>query len=207
MFGSVKEVCAELFREYGSDEPITVLIWDAHAVRYFAQEWNPNDGDVLAILETIGCSDKRYGINQQYIQDAITKIADSRSRTRQVEVSASALETVLELAAITIDIDDPESWDVHIQGTMCYRGVAGRVTSLGYHHKGPSERRPACPAYFGRAEKPCQPPSASGYRRWRLRRPLSLLCVGLFRWVGHDGLSSWSSDASCFCIFGDGALY
>lgn len=53
---------------------------------------------------------------------------------------------------------------------MCYRGVAGRVTSLGYHHKGPSERRPACPVYFGRAEKPCQPPSASGYRRWRLRR-------------------------------------
>lgn len=53
---------------------------------------------------------------------------------------------------------------------MCYRGVAGRVTSLGYHHKGPSERRPACPVYFGSAEKPCQPPSASGYRRWRLRR-------------------------------------
>nr|ULG14633.1 hypothetical protein 143p2_00026 [Serratia proteamaculans] len=61
---------------------------------------------------------------------------------------------------------------------MCYRGVAGSVTSLGYHHKGPSERRPACPAYFGRAEKPGQPPSASGYRRWRLRRPLSLPCGG-----------------------------
>ncbi|CAI2004702.1 Uncharacterised protein [Serratia entomophila] len=123
MFGSVKEVCAELFREYGSDEPITVLIWDAHAVRYFAQEWNPNDGDVLAILETIGCSDieeyQRYGINQQYIQDAITKIADSRSRTRQVEVSASALETVLELAAITIDIDDPESWDEDTSRGQC----------------------------------------------------------------------------------------
>lgn len=88
MFGSVKDVCAELFREYGSDEPITVLIWDAHAVRYFAQQWNPNDGDVLAILETVGCSDiedyQRYGINKQYIQDAMTKIADSRSRTRQV---------------------------------------------------------------------------------------------------------------------------
>lgn len=38
MLGSVKDVCAELFREYGSDEPITVLIWDAHAVRYFAQQ-------------------------------------------------------------------------------------------------------------------------------------------------------------------------
>ncbi|MCW7699539.1 DUF1380 domain-containing protein [Serratia marcescens] len=115
MFGSVKEVCAELFREYGSDEPITVLIWDAHAVRYFAQEWNPNDGVVLAILETIGCSDiedyQRYGINQQYIQDAMTKIADSRSRTRQVEVSASALETVLHLAAEALDSNDLETMD------------------------------------------------------------------------------------------------
>ncbi|ERK05975.1 hypothetical protein L581_1500 [Serratia fonticola AU-AP2C] len=115
MFGSVKDVCAELFREYGSDEPITVLIWDAHAVRYFAQQWNPNDGDVLAILETIGCSDiedyQRYGINQQYIQDAMTKIADSRSRTRQVEVSASALETVLHLAAEALDSNDLETMD------------------------------------------------------------------------------------------------
>lgn len=115
MFGSVKDVCAELFREYGSDEPITVLIWDAHAVRYFAQQWNPNDGDVLAILETIGCSDiedyQRYGINKQYIQDAMTKIADSRSRTRQVEVSASALETVLHLAAEALDSNDLETMD------------------------------------------------------------------------------------------------
>ncbi|OCJ27262.1 hypothetical protein A6U95_28695 [Serratia sp. 14-2641] len=115
MFGSVKDVCAELFREYGSDEPITVLIWDAHAVRYFAQQWNPNDGDVLAILETIGCSDiedyQRYGINQQYIQDAMTKIADSRSRTRQVEVSASALEAVLHLAAEALDSNDLETMD------------------------------------------------------------------------------------------------
>ncbi|WP_241810707.1 DUF1380 domain-containing protein [Serratia sp. 14-2641] len=111
----MKDVCAELFREYGSDEPITVLIWDAHAVRYFAQQWNPNDGDVLAILETIGCSDiedyQRYGINQQYIQDAMTKIADSRSRTRQVEVSASALEAVLHLAAEALDSNDLETMD------------------------------------------------------------------------------------------------
>ncbi|WP_447873028.1 DUF1380 family protein [Serratia fonticola] len=115
MFGSVKDVCAELFREYGSDEPITVLIWDAHAVRYFAQQWNPNDGDVLAILETVGCSDiedyQRYGINQQYIQDAMTKIADSRSRIRQVEVSASELETVLHLAAEALESNDLETID------------------------------------------------------------------------------------------------
>lgn len=115
MFGSVKDVCAELFREYGSDEPVTVLIWDAHAVRYFAQQWNPNDQEVLAILETMGCSEiedyQRNGINQQYIEDAMTKIAESRSRTRQVEVNASALETVLHVAAEALDSDDPETMD------------------------------------------------------------------------------------------------
>lgn len=70
---------------------------------------------MLAILETVGCSDiedyQRYGINQQYIQDAMTKIADSRSRTRQVEVSASALETVLHLAAEALDSNDLETMD------------------------------------------------------------------------------------------------
>lgn len=115
MFGSVKDVCAELFREYGSDEPVTVLIWDAHAVRYFAQQWNPNDQEVLAILETMGCSEiddyQRNGINQQYIEDAMAKIAESRSRTRQVEVNASALETVLHVAAEALDSDDPETMD------------------------------------------------------------------------------------------------
>lgn len=115
MFGSVKDVCAELFREYGSDEPVTVLIWDAHAVRYFAQQWNPNDQEILAILETMGCSEiddyQRNGINQQYIEDAMAKIAESRNRTRQVEVNASALETVLHVAAEALDSDDPETMD------------------------------------------------------------------------------------------------
>lgn len=115
MFGSVKDVCAELFREYGSDEPVTVLIWDAHAVRYFAQQWNPNDQEILAILETMGCSEiddyQRNGINQQYIEDAMAKIAESRNRTRQVEVNASALETELHVAAEALDSDDPETMD------------------------------------------------------------------------------------------------
>lgn len=115
MFGSVKDVCAELFREYGSDEPVTVLIWDAHAVRYFAQQWNPNDQEILAILETMGCSEiddyQRNGINQQYIEDAMAKIAESSNRTRQVEVNASALETMLHVAAEALDSDDPETMD------------------------------------------------------------------------------------------------
>ncbi|AGO57682.1 hypothetical protein B194_5441 [Serratia plymuthica A30] len=115
MFGSVKEVCAELFREYGSDEPITVLIWDAGAVRYFTEQWEPDEGEVLAILETMGCTDieeyQRYGIGQQYIHDTMTQIAKSRGPTRKVEVSADELEIALHLAIEALDHCDLEAMD------------------------------------------------------------------------------------------------
>lgn len=113
MYGTVKEISAELFREYGADEPLAVLIWDAAAVRFFAHADHPTDADVLAILESIGCTDidtyQEQGVNRQCVEGAMQHIVNARAALRSVAVNAQALEAVLALAALAIDMDDPHS--------------------------------------------------------------------------------------------------
>lgn len=113
MYGTVKEISAELFREYGAGEPLAVLIWDAAAVQFFAHAHHPSDADVLAILETIGCTDidtyQEQGVNRQCVESAMQHIVNARAALRHVAVNAQALEAVLALAALAIDMDDPHS--------------------------------------------------------------------------------------------------
>jgi len=107
MFGTVKEISAELFREYGAEEPLAVLIWDSEAVRYFAQEYNPTAADELAVLESIGCMDiemyQRDGINKTHIDALIFDIQQARAATQSVTVNKQELERLLHFAANQLD--------------------------------------------------------------------------------------------------------
>ena len=112
MFGTVKEISAELFREYGADEPLAVLIWDDEAVRYFAQECNPTAADVLAVLESIGCMDiemyQRDGINKTHIDALMFDIQQARTASERVTVSKQELERLLHFAANQLDSSNAE---------------------------------------------------------------------------------------------------
>ncbi|EMH4931894.1 DUF1380 family protein [Serratia marcescens] len=109
MFGTAKEISAELFREYHYDEPLAVLIWDTQSLWYALAKYNPTNLDVLAILESIGCMAiddyQRSGIGQS----DMVSIQEARDATPCVSVDAQALETVVSLAALAIDADDPLS--------------------------------------------------------------------------------------------------
>ena len=102
MYGSVSEIIAELAREYGHDEPLAVLVWNAEAVRFFAQDWSPDDSDVLEVLRSIGETDagkyQRCGIGQPFVEETMQEIVDSRNAEREVSVNAAELEKVLNLA-------------------------------------------------------------------------------------------------------------
>ena len=41
MFGTAKEISAELFREYHYDEPLAVLIWDTQSLWYALAKYTP----------------------------------------------------------------------------------------------------------------------------------------------------------------------
>ena len=112
MFGTVKEISAELFREYGADEPLAVLIWDSEAVRYFAQEYHPTGADELAVLESIGCMDidmyQRDGINKTHIDALMFDIQQARAATQSVTVNKLALQRLLHFAANQLDSNNAE---------------------------------------------------------------------------------------------------
>ena len=112
MFGTVKEISAELFREYGADEPLAVLIWDSEAVRYFAQEYHPTAADELAVLESIGCMDidmyQRDGINKTHIDALMFDIQQARAATQSVTVNKLALQRLLHFAANQLDSNNAE---------------------------------------------------------------------------------------------------
>ena len=112
MFGTVKEISAELFREYGADEPLAVLIWDGEAVRYFAQEYHPTAADELAVLESIGCMDidmyQRDGINKTHIDALMFDIQQARAATQSVTVNKLALQRLLHFAANQLDSNNAE---------------------------------------------------------------------------------------------------
>ncbi|ASL86035.1 MULTISPECIES: DUF1380 family protein [Serratia] len=112
MFGSVKEVAAELFREYGSEEPITVLIWDTQSVRYALEKHNPTPQDVLAILETMGCTDideyQRRGIGHEFVAEVMRGVVEARSATDSVTVNKLELQRLLHFAANRLDSDRAE---------------------------------------------------------------------------------------------------
>lgn len=115
MFGTAKEISAELFREYHYDEPLAVLIWDTQSLWYALAKYNPTNLDVLAILESIGCMAiddyQRSGVGQSDIEAMMVSIQEARDATPCVTVDAQALETVVSLAALAIDADDPLSKD------------------------------------------------------------------------------------------------
>ncbi|HFD2071621.1 hypothetical protein PTR30_20855 [Serratia marcescens] len=114
MFGSVKDVAAELFREYGSEEPITVLIWDTQSVRYALERHNPTPTpqDVLAILETMGCTDideyQRRGIGHEFVAEVMRRIVEARTATDSVTVNKLELQRLLHFAANRLDSDRAE---------------------------------------------------------------------------------------------------
>ena len=112
MFGTVKEISAELFREYGADEPLAVLIWDSEAVRYFAQEYHPTAADELAVLESIGCMDidmyQRDGINKTHIDALMFDIQQARAATQSVTVNKLALQRLLHFAANQLESNNAE---------------------------------------------------------------------------------------------------
>ncbi|HGM7842729.1 TPA: DUF1380 family protein [Serratia marcescens] len=107
MFGTVKEISAELFREYGADEPLAVLIWDGEAVRYFAQEYHPTAADALAVLESIGCMDieeyQLHGVGKTQIDCLMFDIQQARAATQCVTVNKLELQRLLHFAANQLD--------------------------------------------------------------------------------------------------------
>ena len=122
MFGTVKEISAELFREYGADEPLAVLIWDGEAVRYFAQEYNPTAADELAVLESIGCMDiemyQRDGINKAHIDALMCDIQQARAATQCVTVNKLELQRLLHFAANQLDSSNAEAMTVENREAM-----------------------------------------------------------------------------------------
>ena len=122
MFGTVKEISAELFREYGADDPLAVLIWDGEAVRYFAQEYNPTAADELAVLESIGCMDidmyQRDGINKAHIDALMCDIQQARAATQCVTVNKLELQRLLHFAANQLDSSNAQAMTVENREAM-----------------------------------------------------------------------------------------
>ncbi|HGM7842350.1 TPA: DUF1380 family protein [Serratia marcescens] len=112
MFGTVKEISAELFREYGADEPLAVLVWDGEAVRYFAREYNPTTADELAVLESIGCMEieeyQRDGVGRAHIDALMFDIQQARAATQCVTVNKLELQRLLHFAANQLDSNNAE---------------------------------------------------------------------------------------------------
>ena len=67
----------------------------------------------MAVLASIGYMDidmyQRNGINKTHIDALMLGIQQTRAATPCVSVDAQALETVVSLAALAIDADDPLS--------------------------------------------------------------------------------------------------
>ncbi|OJH81857.1 DUF1380 family protein [Serratia marcescens] len=112
MFGTVKEISAELFREYGADEPLAVLIWDSEAVRYFAQEYHPTAADELAVLESIGCMEideyQLLGVDAVMVKQIMLSATTTRRETQSVTVNKQELERLLHFAANQLDSNNAE---------------------------------------------------------------------------------------------------
>ncbi|MEX3099045.1 hypothetical protein [Serratia ureilytica] len=112
MFGTAKEISAELFREYHYDEPLAVLIWDTQSLWYALAKYNPTNLDVLAILESIGCMAiddyQRSGVGQSDIEAMMVSIQDARDATPCVTVNKLELQRLLHFAANQLDSSNAE---------------------------------------------------------------------------------------------------
>ncbi|MBH2548103.1 DUF1380 family protein [Serratia marcescens] len=112
MFGTVKEISAELFREYGADEPLAVLVWDGEAVRYFAREYNPTTADELAVLESIGCMEideyQLLGVDAVMVKQIMLSATTARREMENVTVNKLELQRLLHFAANQLDSNNAE---------------------------------------------------------------------------------------------------
>lgn len=110
MYGTVKELCAELQRNNPANEKMTLIVWSEENVRFYAEDMALTSSEATEIVRQIDSLDclYEYGIGMSTIQELVNNLREEQEQARLATVPAAALGKALRLAGEFLRLADTE---------------------------------------------------------------------------------------------------
>ncbi|MFB4363015.1 DUF1380 family protein [Pantoea sp. BS_8] len=100
MYGTVKDLCSRLLKQYSPDQRVTLIIWTEDDVLSFLGEESLTEEDAADIVSQIDGLDglHEYGVGEDTLRELLRNLHQEKAQRRTVTVSEATLATLAEAA-------------------------------------------------------------------------------------------------------------